>query len=174
MKHLLVGGLVVVALAMFTVGCKESAELLAEKGTKAAKDTTKGLSDGVDKGRHSGESADSALLVVSADELRGNGFISVYAAHPGTSAGTMAMGQSSPTVELAVENSGDRPLRVSNLDFKGFDKEGFVVRRISVSPSESLTVPPHAKEKVEITFEKFPAKVRYWTVDLPVTATPAH
>lgn len=144
-------------------GCKQTAEVVAEKGVKAAKETAKGLEDGIDKGRKSGESADGALIVSSKEELSGKGAVSVHSVSSGGDASKRT------TVTLAVENTTDKPLRLTKLEFSVLDKEGFA-KKVEGAPAE-VTVLAHAKEKIDLTVSEKPeslSKVRYWGADLPL------
>jgi hypothetical protein len=147
--------------AALSGACKEVAEAVVEKSVKAAKDTTKGLEEGLEQGRKQGESSDGALIVSSAGELEGKGLITVHAVRK-LEQGT--------EIELAVENTMDRPLRVTKLSVLALDEQGFAQR-----PSRSaveLTVPPRAKDKLVLSFDAGGlAKVRIW--DTEQTLPPA-
>jgi hypothetical protein len=141
-------------------GCKRTAEVITEQTVKAAKDTTKGISDGIEKGRKGGESNDGAVIISSPDELRGKGSVAAHAMHRSDAGATTE-------VDLAFENLGDQPIRLTSLDFKAFDKDGFI--RQPQAAHNEVTVPAHAKEKVTLSFGEQAgalAKVRYWTVDI--------
>ena len=120
-----------------------------------AKDTTQGVAEGLDQGRKAGESVDGAVIVSSAQELSGKGTVVVHAV-------------TEATIVLAAENTSDRPVRLTKLNFVGLDREGFATKL--TGPVE-VTVAPHAKEKITVTSAgsmKGLAKVRYWTIDLPL------
>jgi hypothetical protein len=139
------------------VGCREVTEKVIEKGVQAAKDTTTGIESGVEKGRKSGVSADGAAIVSSHQDLVGKGSIVVYALRP------TVTDPKGAEVDLALENTTDKPLRVTNLEVLALDKEGFVKRPL-IAPAE-LTVPPQAKDKLTVTFPAEAAtlaKVRIW------------
>ena len=73
------------------------------------------------------------------------------------------------TVELALENTGDAPLRLSGVEILGFDSEGFTLKTTS-SPIDQ-TVPAKAKVKATVQLASEPekvAKIRIWTQDLAV------
>ena len=157
---------VVAALGVGGVGCRKMAERVAEKGMKAAKDTTKGLSEGLEKGRKEGQSADDAVVVSTAKDLKGVGSVTIAEVRTAREANL------GTEVELVVENTSDRPLRITNLDMLGLDAKGFVKRPI-IRPGE-LTVPAKAKDKMVVAFdgpEKL-TKARIWGVDhdLPAPA----
>jgi hypothetical protein len=151
------------ALSLAVGGCKEVTEKVVEKGVQVAKDTSKGVEDGLDKGRKSGESTDDAVIVSSPTDLVGKGSILVHAVHPAASDAKVA------EVDLALENTGERPLRITRLEVLALDKDGFV-KRPNSDPAET-TVPPKAKEKLTISFPveaKTLAKVRIWNKDQDV------
>jgi len=157
---------VVAALGVGGVACRKMAESMAEKGMKAAKDTTKGLSEGLEKGRKEGQSADDAVVVTTAQDLKGFGSVTIAAVRAAREA------KLGTEIELIVENTSDRPLRITNLDMLGLDAKGFVKRPAS-RPGE-LTVPAKAKDKLVVAFdgpEKL-TKARLWGVDhdLPAPA----
>jgi hypothetical protein len=146
--------------ASASYGCKRTAEVITEQTVKAAKDTTKGISDGIDKGRKAGESGDGAVIISSPDELRGKGTVTAHAVRR-SDAGAAT------EVDLAVENLGDQPIRLTNLGFQAFDKDGFI--KHPQGARNEITVPAHAKEKLTLSFDEAAvalAKVRYWTVDI--------
>ncbi len=141
-------------------GCKEVTETVVEKGVKAAKDTTRGVSEGIEKGRKQGQSADDAVIVSKPDEIQGKGTIAVRALrqHPDN--------PKHAQIELAFENTSDRPLRFTKLEVLALDGEAFV-NRPQTSPSD-VTVLPKTKDRLVVTFEadaKTLAKVRVWGVE---------
>jgi hypothetical protein len=149
-------------------GCKQITETVVEKGVKAAKDTSKGVSEGIDKGRKGGESVDDAFIVSKAGEVTGKGTVGVHAVRPRPDNAKQA------EVELALENTTDRPIRFTDIETLALDKENFVVR--PESPPREVTVPPKAKERLLVVFnaeaDKL-AKVRVWGVDYPLPAVTA-
>lgn len=163
-------GLVLAVLASCALaGCKETAEVVVEKGVKAAKDTTTGIEEGIDKGRRSGESTDGASIVSSPQDLAGKGTLAVHSVGGGPDAGLDAGARARTEIVLAVENLGDKPLRLTKLAFSAFDRDGFV-KQVESAPTE-VTVPSHAKEKVTLVVgerAELLAKIRYWNVDLPL------
>ncbi len=155
------------AFAVSASGCKEVTEKVIEKGVQAAKDTTTGVEQGIDKGRKSGESTDGAAIVSSAADLAGKGAIVVHAVRPAAEDPNRA------EVDLAIENVTDKPLRITQLEVLALDKEGFV-KRPETAPAE-LTVPPRAKDKLTVTFPAEAAalaKVRIWSQDSAVPSAP--
>ena len=160
------------ALAVLAIGgvagCKEVTEAVVEKGVKAAKDTTKGIADGIDKGRKEGESADGAFVVSTAGDLAGKGSIAVRALRPRVDDPKRA------EIELAIENTTDRPLRLSGVEVLALDREGFVKR--PDAEARELTVPAHAKDLLVLSFAAEPstlAKIRIWGADSPLPAPSA-
>ncbi len=128
------------------------------KGVEVGKGTMKGLADGVADGRRRGGSLDGAALVGSWDELAANGDATLLSA---------AVDGDRTTVTLAVENRSERPLRIDALQVLGLDRAGFVMRP-SAGAAPSLTVPPHARERVVVTLEGAQlATVRLFGHDLP-------
>lgn len=141
-------------------GCKEVTEEIVGKTVQVAKDTAKGVEDGVDKGRKDGQSADGAIIVSKNDDLTGKGTFSVRAVRPLGDAGAEI------EVELAIENTADRPLRITQLEVLALDREGFV--RHPKAPPAGFTVPPKAKDKLVVAFDAGSnplAKVRIWGKD---------
>ena len=164
MRHLTVFCIVAVASSVFTLGCRKMAERVAEKGVAAVKDTTKGLSEGAEKGRKEGASTDDAVVVTSLADLKGAGSLSVAEVRRAP-VGT--------EVVLVVDNTGERPLRITRLDVFALDSKGFVKRPVAAPPE--LTVPAKAKDKLVIAFDTGAdklAKARIWGVDhdLPAPA----
>jgi hypothetical protein len=155
----------VVLLALqSSVGCKDAASTVVEKSVAAAKETTKGIEDGVEKGRKNGESLDGAVVVSTAAELAGKGSIAVYAVK------NSQLGPES-SVTLAVENTLDKPLRITKLQVFALDKEGFIHKPTSLMTD--VTIAPRAKDKVVFQVgekaEKL-AKIRLWDKDIEIDA----
>ncbi len=153
-------GAVVAFLCVASSGCKEVTETVVEKGVKAAKDTSRGISEGVEKGRKQGQSADDAVVVSRPEEIKGKGGITVRALrqHPEN--------PKHAEVELAFENTTDRPLRFTKLDVLALDGESFVTRP-QTAPSD-VTVLPKTKDRLNVTFEvdaKKLAKLRVWGIE---------
>ena len=146
------------------VGCKEVTQAFVEKSVKVAKDTTKGIEAGFKQGRKEGESSDGALIVSRPEELAGKATITVLKVRPGEEA-------SSSEVDFAIENTLDRPLRITDLTAVALDNEGFAQR-----PSgdiDELTIPSKAKERLTIAFKKPAsdlAKIRLWEVEYDLAA----
>ena len=158
--------LTLMALGAASAGCRKMAESVAEKGAEAVKNTTKGLSEGLEKGRKQGASTDDAVVVTSLADLKGVGSLTVAEVRRAREGG-------GTEIELVVDNTGDRPLRITRLDIIALDGKGFV-KRPAASPPE-LTVPPKAKDKLVVAFEAGDgslAKARIWGVDheLPAPA----
>ena len=127
---------------------------------ETTKEVTTGVAEGIEEGRKSGTSIDGALLVSSMEEVAAHGGLSVAAIE--------VVDAASCRVVLAVENKGETPLRVMNLEVSALDKGGFVQRPTS-STSGEITVPPRAKERVMVDLA-IPADqvgaVRAWNTDL--------
>lgn len=150
----------VTALCIASAGCKEVTETVVEKGVKAAKDTTRGVSEGLEKGRKQGQSADDAVVVSRPEEIKGKGAITVRALrqHPEN--------PKHAEIELAFENTSERPLRFTKLEVLALDGEAFV-NRPRTHPSD-VTVLPKTKDRLVVAFEadaKTLAKVRIWGVE---------
>jgi len=141
---------------------KEATSTVIGKAVELGKGTASGIAEGVEEGRKGAPSADGAIVVTKWEDLGGNGDITVL----GKSA---AEGATNTTVDLALENKGDAPLRLSAVEILGFDADGFTLT--PTSPSIDQTIPPKAKAKASVSFAAEPAKVakiRIWTHDLPV------
>lgn len=125
----------------------------------AGKEVTKGIVEGVEEGRKSGESLDGAVVVTTAAELAAHGGVTVFS--------VKADGDGADVV-LAFENSGDVPLRVAGVDVIALDPDGFVQR--PTSADNTLTIPAHAKDQLSVRFA-VPATriktVRVWGADYP-------
>ena len=129
---------------------------------ETTKEVTTGVAEGIAEGRKSGASIDGALLVSTMDEVNANGGLAVVSVEAVEGGGSR--------VTLAVENKGEQPMRVMNLELSALDTDGFVQRPRS-SVSGELTVPPRAKERIIIELDIPAEKVgvlRAWTTDLPL------
>jgi hypothetical protein len=149
--------LAAVALGALGAGCRKMAERAAEKGVEAVKNTTKGLSDGVEKGRKEGASTDDAVVVTSLADLKGAGALTVAEVRR-AGVGT--------EVVLVVDNIGARPLRITRLDIFALDSKGFVKRPVATPPE--ITVPAKAKDRLVVAFEAGQdklVKARIWGID---------
>ena len=145
-------------------GCKEITQAFVEKSVKVAKDTTKGIEAGFEQGRKAGESSDGALIASRFEELAGKATIKIHMVRPGADATTSE-------VDFAVENTMDRPLRITDISAVGLDSEGFAQRPSSAI--EELTVPAKAKELLTVAFNKPAgqmAKIRLWDVEYDLAA----
>lgn len=155
----------VVASACSGETAKDATGAVVGKTVELAKGATSGVVEGMREGRKDAPSVDGAVVVSTWEELATHGEVSVFAksavdGNPGAA-----------NVEIAIENKGDKPLRLSNVDVLGVDADGFVLKPVSGSLS-SQTVPAKAKVKEAIRFDVAPAKVtkvRVWSKDL---ATP--
>lgn len=163
MKRLSV--LALCAYLLHVCGCKQAAETITEKSISAAKETTKGISEGIDKGRKSGESLDGAEIVSSNAELEKRGSFSVFSVR-GSDA------SDATEISLAFENTSDKPIRISNLEVAAFDRDGFVKK--PTSGHSEITIPARGKDVVTFSVRERAdriAKVRVWNKDVDVPAT---
>jgi len=148
-------------------GCRDITSTIVGGTIGTSKEIVTGGKEGVEEGRKQGESVDGAVIVTTAEELRANGTVSVYAVRAGVEGAELV---------LAFENQGDRPMRVGGLEILALDPDGFVLRPLK-SPGE-LTVPSKAKDQLVVTVPGTPervAKVRVWGEELvvPAPAAPA-
>lgn len=152
-------------LPLLLTGCKQLTSMVVGGTVSAGKEVTKGIVEGVEEGRKSGESLDGAVLVTTAAELAAHGGVTVYSVN--------ASGDEADVV-LAFENTGDTPLRVSGVEVIALDPDGFVQR--PTSTETTLTVPAHAKDQLVVHFAVPAAKVktvRVWGADYPAPAPSA-
>jgi hypothetical protein len=141
---------------------KEATSTVIGKAVELGKGTASGIAEGVEEGRKDAPSADGAAVVTKWEDLAAHGAIAVI----GKAAPD---GAKQTVVDLAIENKGDVPLRLSGVEILGFDAEGFTLT--PTSPSIDQTVPPKAKVKAQVSFAAEPAKVakiRIWTEELAV------
>lgn len=151
-----------VLLSALTLGCsgdmwRSCTAAVVGKTVETSKEVGTGIVEGIQDGRKAGESVDGALIVSSLAELSGVGNATLYSVEPGPADGTS-------TVTIAIENTSDKPLRVTGLSIDLLDNEGFVQRPEDKNPRE-LTVPPHAKDRASAVFAVIPRKVgevRLW------------
>lgn len=148
-------------------GCKDLTATIVGGTIGTSKEIVTGVKEGVEEGRKQGESIDGAVIVTTAEELRANGSVSVYAVRAGVTGAELV---------LAFENKGERPMRVGGLDILALDADGFVLRPLE-NPGE-LTVPAMAKDQLVVTVPGAPervAKVRVWGEEfaVPAPAAPA-
>lgn len=164
---------VLAVLCLFALACsgeffKSCTSTVVGKTVETTKEVTSGVAEGIEEGRKSGSSIDGAILVSTLDELNTHGGVQVVAIE-----GT---GASSCRVVLGVENREATPLRLTGLQVRALDKQGFAVEPMGGAIGE-VTVPPRAKEKVTIELgiaAEQVGSVRAWEVDLPlVPPTPA-
>ncbi|MEM1031748.1 MAG: hypothetical protein AAGN82_15460 [Myxococcota bacterium] len=145
-----------------TTGCKDVAEGMAKKTVEATKETVKGLEDGIDEGRKSGSSSDDAMVVTKWDELKTASSVVVVSRITG------ANGQA--TIEFVVDNKGERPVRVADVEVVALDDEGFAKKAERIA---DMTVEPRAKGRLSATVAMAPTKVktvRLWGTDIDVPA----
>lgn len=134
---------------------------------ETTKEVTTGVVEGIEEGRKSGTSIDGALVVSSMDEVGAHGGISVVSVD--------AVDATNSRVTLALENSGEQPLRITSLEISALDKGGFVQRPTSSVPGE-VTVPPRAKERLVVELPIAADQVgtvRAWATDLAIPAPAA-
>ncbi|MDP2343740.1 MAG: FxLYD domain-containing protein [Deltaproteobacteria bacterium] len=161
MKSIVMGAFTVLAL---TVGCtgenaKDATAAVVGKGIEMGKGTVTGLAAGVDQGRKNAESADGAHLISSSEELAKIGNAKVSSV---TDVGEGAK------IDILVENTTDKPLRATKLEIIVLDKDGVLTP--STTNHVEVTVPPHAKAKVEVNTGLKADKVgtvRLYGQDLP-------
>jgi hypothetical protein len=153
-------------LGFFLIACsgdwmRSCTSTVVGETVEAGKEVTKGVVEGIEDGRKQGASVDGATLVSSWAELEAVGSLVVFDL---TAEGEGCL------VTLAVVNDGEGPLRLTNLAISGLDVDGFVLTATSDAPSQ-VTVPAHAKDKVQVRFSVQPDRlgvVRIWGKDLPV------
>ncbi len=159
MSRLILGTLLALA------GCtgeraKEATSAVIGKAVEVSKGTASGIVEGMKEGRAEAPSVDGARVISRWDQLEGAGSITVLK--------KLAAGDHT-AVELALENTGDVPLRFSGLSFLALDDEGFTLE-VS-APSTEQTVPPKARSRLTVQVTAAPAKVaklRVWTHELTV------
>lgn len=151
-----------VVFSALTLGCsgdmwRSCTAAVVGKTVETSKEVGTGIVEGIQDGRKAGESVDGAAIVSSLAELNGLGTATLYSVEPGPSDGTS-------TVTIAIENTGEKPLRVTEISIDLLDDEGFV-QRPQDKNSRELTVPPHAKDRASAVFGVPPRKVgevRLW------------
>lgn len=156
--RLLLAGCVVLGLGCSGDMWKSCTSTVVGTTVETTKEVGSGIKEGVEEGRKSGESLDGARLITNLAELKLVGGVSVYAIE--------ANGDGAKIV-LALANTTDVPLRISNTELEVLDDEGFTVDS-SGFPKE-LTVPANAKDKATATVAIPPEKiqtVRLWGEDL--------
>lgn len=97
--------------------------------------------------------------VSNTDQLEDKGHAEVYAIHPNTTGGS--------SVEVAVENTTDGPIHLSNMAWTILDTEGFA--QATIESESNVEIPPRAKEKVTFSVATPAhdiATVRLWGEDL--------
>ena len=162
MRPLMRPTLLIIILATACTGekAKEATSTVIGKAVELGKGTASGIAEGVEEGRKEAPSADGAIVVTKWEDLANHGTVTVLGKKG-------EAGQA--TVELALENTGDAPLRFSGVEILGFDADGFTLN--PTTPAIDQTVPPKAKVKASVSFAGDAAKVakiRIWTQDLAV------
>lgn len=141
----------------FWRGCTSA---VVGKTVETTKEVTTGVAEGLEEGRKRGTSVDGATLVSKFADFDGIGGASVYSID--------ALDGSAAKVVIALENTSDHPLRVSGMSVTALDKEGFV-KKPEQEARSPITVPPRAKEQVELIFPLMADQVgavRLWDNDL--------
>lgn len=147
---------------LLLTGCKDLTSMVVGGTVSAGKEVTKGIVEGVEEGRKSGESIDGAIVVTTAAELALHGGVTVF---------SVKDRDGGSDVMLAFENTGDTPLRISGVEVLALDPDGFVQR--PTTEDSTVTVPPHAKDSVSVHFEVAADRVktvRVWGAEYPVPA----
>lgn len=157
-------------LALLLTACtaenaKEVTSKAVGKAVELSKGTAKGIAQGAQEGREASESVDGAKVVSTMEALKKVGGVSIMAVRPADGNPKQA------AVDLAFENTGDQPLRVTKLDLMGLDKEGFAKK--ALRGDHELTVPNKAKAKLTVIMD-VPADelatLRIYGEDFPVPA----
>ena len=146
------------------VGCngenaKSATAAVVGKGIEVSKGTVTGIAAGIEEGRKQGESADGALIVSNGDELKANG---------GVSFGDVAANGEESDITLLVENTSDKPMRLTKLAVVVLDTDGIAIDN---RPAHvEMTVPAKAKARLlihaKVASEKV-GTVRLYGVDVP-------
>lgn len=158
--------LVLVLVLVQALGCsgetaKDATGLVVGKAVELSKGATSGIVEGIEQGRKGAPSVDGAIVVTSWDDLVAHGAISVLSKQ----APAGVPGET--TVELAIENKGEEPMRLSGVEVLGLDRDGFALK-----PTSGLldqTVPPKAKVKAAVQLPAEPvkvAKLRIWSHEI--------
>ncbi|KEY57393.1 hypothetical protein [Serratia sp. DD3] len=160
------------ALAEDAATIKDGVKGFVSGLVSTGKDTLSGVKSGIDDGRKTGESVDSATIITEKEGL--NKFIeaSVLSA---TKVGEKESKEYEVT--LALRNKSDKPVRLTNLNEANslvlLDASGFAsLLKTSLSPSAAeVMVPASAAVKVRYTFtnvEDAPALLRLYGVNITV------
>lgn len=146
-------------------GCKKVTSTVVGKTVETTKGVTKGVAEGIQEGRQSGESIDGARIVYNQADLSGHGTVAVFSVEPVEGV------EGQTRIALAVENTGDQPLRLSEPAVLVLDQDDFAHHPTDVALT--LTVPAHAKDRLNFTVDVAPDKVktvRLWDQDLQMPA----
>lgn len=120
---------------------KDATAAVVGKGIEVSKGAVTGIASGIEQGRKQGESADGALIVSTSAEL---------AAHGGAKLGTVEASGDGSAITILVENTTDKPMRLTKVEVIVLDKDG-VLAESSLANQQDLTVPPRAKAKLVAT-----------------------
>lgn len=160
--------LAALTIAALTTACSgENAEKAASgavaKAVEVAKGASTGIGKGVEEGRKASTSADGAVIVTTGKELAASLSGEVLDVEAGESA----------AVTLGFSNTGDAPVRVTDLAMNGhvtaLDDEGYACTSIGVT--NEFTVPAKAKLKYIASFncgKQKISKVRLFDVEYAV------
>jgi hypothetical protein len=154
--------LVIIGLLAGCTGerAKEATSTVIGKAVELGKGTASGIAEGVEEGRKEAPSADGAAVVTKWADLAAHGDITVIG---------KAANNGSAVVDLAIENKGDAPIRLSGVEILGFDADGFTLT--PTTPAIDQTVPAKAKVKAQVAFATEPtkvAKIRVWDHEIAV------
>jgi hypothetical protein len=120
---------------------KDATAAVVGKGIEVSKGAVTGIASGIEQGRKQGESADGALIVSTSAEL---------SAHGGAKLGTVEASGEGSAITILIENTTDKPMRLTRAEVIVLDKEG-VVAESHLANQQDLTVPPRAKAKLVAT-----------------------
>lgn len=134
--------------------------------TSAGKDALTGVQEGIDDGRKSGSSVDGALIIYDKENLAKYTTIKVLS--------TEEINETTYLVTLAVKNTSDTVIRLTNLNHKNnlyaIDADDFVAYLDKLQ--EDVTLPAATATKLRLTFVKAEGKphiVRLYGQDIKIT-----
>ncbi|MEQ4925016.1 hypothetical protein [Proteus hauseri] len=138
---------------------KEGVKVFTSSITTASKDALSGIKDGVDEGRKSGSSVDGAVIIYDKDNLSKYTTIKTLSIEP--------VGENRHLVTLAVKNTSDSLIRLTNLNEKMnlyvLDGDDFVA--YLATPHEDISIPAKTATKLRLEFkdtESEPVKMRLY------------
>lgn len=159
------------ALAEEPSTIKDGVKSIISGVVSSGKDGLSGVKTGVDEGRKTGESVDSAIIITDKDGL--NKFIEVSVLS------AVKVGDEDYAITLALRNTSDQSVRLSNLNEAKslvlLDSGGFAsLLKTPLLPGNSeILVPDNAAVKARFVFAKVddaPAQLRIYGVNVPVPA----